>query len=83
MGYYSECTRLYERRKPEVPGVLRMARGYLLTEAMKCPQVSKGKLNGKDVYVMAYETAIAGTPGSRALGGPAAGAVGRGFYVIV
>ena len=50
---------------------------------MKCPQVSKGKLNGKDVYVMAYETAIAGTPGSRALGGPAAGAVGRGFYVIV
>ena len=30
------CTRLYERRKPEVPGVLKTARGYLLTEAMTC-----------------------------------------------
>ena len=27
-------TRLYERRSPEVPGVLRIARGYRLTEAM-------------------------------------------------
>ena len=27
-------TRLYERRWPEVPGVLKIARGYLLTEAM-------------------------------------------------
>ena len=27
-------TRLYERRQPEVPGVLRIVRGYLLIEAM-------------------------------------------------
>ena len=33
MGYYSE-SRLYETRKPEVPGVLRIARGYILTEAL-------------------------------------------------
>ena len=29
-------TRLYESRYPEVPGVLRIARGYILTEAMIC-----------------------------------------------
>ena len=32
----ARSTCLYERRYPEVPGVLKTTRGYLLTEAMTC-----------------------------------------------